>query len=105
MFLTPLLAGIMLSTTGSGGFSWGAFQSILLQLILPFVAGQILQPLIGNWIRSKKKLLMPVDRGSILMVVYLAFSDAVLEGLWHTFSATDIAAVVIVDMSLLAVVL
>jgi sodium/bile acid cotransporter 7 len=105
MFLTPLLTGLLLSTTGSGGFSWGALQSILLQLMLPFVLGQILQPWIGTWIRARKKLLMPVDRGSILMVVYLAFSEAVMEGLWHTFSAGDIAAVIVVDMLLLAAVL
>ncbi|WJR65578.1 bile acid:sodium symporter family protein [Neorhizobium sp. CSC1952] len=105
MFLTPLLAGLLLSTTGDGGFSWDALESILLQLLAPFVVGQILQPWIGDWIRSKKKLLAPVDRGSILMVVYLAFSEAVMEGLWHTFSATDIAVVIVLDMALLAVVL
>ncbi|SMF05694.1 solute carrier family 10 (sodium/bile acid cotransporter), member 7 [Xaviernesmea oryzae] len=105
MFLTPLLAGLLLSTTGDGGFSWDALESILLQLLAPFVVGQILQPWVGDWIRSKKKLLAPVDRGSILMVVYLAFSEAVMEGLWHTFSATDIAVVIVLDMALLAVVL
>ncbi|PJR09085.1 bile acid:sodium symporter family protein [Sinorhizobium meliloti] len=106
MFLTPILVGVLLSTTGSGGgFSWGALKSILLQLLLPFVVGQVLQPWIGNWIRSNKKLLAPIDRGSILMVVYLAFSEAVIEGLWHTFSASDMAAVIVVDMVLLAIVL
>jgi sodium/bile acid cotransporter 7 len=86
MFLTPLLVGLLFSVGGHGGFSWDALLQILLQLLLPFILGQILQPWIGNWIRAKKKLLMPVDRGSILMVVYLAFSEAVVEGLWHTFS-------------------
>ncbi|WP_117191872.1 bile acid:sodium symporter family protein [Rhizobium terrae] len=105
MFLTPLLAGLLLSTTGDGGFSWDALESILLQLLLPFVVGQILQPWIGGWIRSKKKILAPVDRGSILMVVYLAFSEAVMEGLWHTFSALDIGVVILIDMALLAAVL
>ncbi|MFB9952465.1 bile acid:sodium symporter family protein [Rhizobium puerariae] len=105
MFLTPLLAGLLLSTTGGGGFSWNALESILLQLLAPFVVGQILQPWIGGWIRARKKLLAPVDRGSILMVVYLAFSEAVMEGLWRTFSAADIAIVIVIDMSLLAFVL
>lgn len=106
MFLTPLLAGLLLSTTETGGgFSWDVLQSILLQLLLPFIVGQALQPWIGKWIRSKKTLLSPIDRGAILMVVYLAFSEAVVEGLWHTFSATDIVVVMIVDMVLLALVL
>ncbi len=105
MFLTPLLVGLLFSVGGHGGFSWAALEQILLQLLAPFVAGQILQPWIGNWIRAKKKILMPVDRGSILMVVYLAFSTAVVEGLWHTFSVRDIAVVVVLDMLLLAIVL
>jgi sodium/bile acid cotransporter 7 len=105
MFLTPLMVGLLFSVGGHGGFSWDALEQIMLQLLAPFVVGQILQPWIGNWIRAKKKLLMPVDRGSILMVVYLAFSTAVVEGLWHTFSLADIAIVIVADMALLAVVL
>lgn len=105
MFLTPLLAGVLLSSTGSGGFSAHALMNIFLQLLLPFIIGQALQPWIGDWIRSRKTLLAPVDRGSILMVVYLAFSEAVVEGLWRTFSAADIAVVIAVDVALLATVL
>jgi sodium/bile acid cotransporter 7 len=105
MFLTPLLVGLLFSVGGHGGFSWNALLQIFTQLLLPFILGQVLQPWIGDWIRAKKKLLMPVDRGSILMVVYLAFSTAVVEGLWHTFSISDIAVVIVADMVLLAVVL
>ncbi|PDT44543.1 hypothetical protein CO661_28665 [Sinorhizobium fredii] len=105
MFLTPLLVGLLFSVGGDGRFSWDVLEKILLQLLAPFVVGQILQPWIGNWVRSKKKILTPVDRGSILMVVYLAFSKAVVEGLWQTFSLRDIAVVIGVDMLLLALVL
>ncbi|MBB3915413.1 bile acid:sodium symporter family protein [Rhizobium fabae] len=105
MFLTPLLVGLLFSVGGHGGFSFDALQQILLQLLAPFIVGQILQPWIGDWIRAKKKILMPVDRGSILMVVYLAFSTAVVEGLWHTFSIADIAVVIVADIVLLAFVL
>ncbi|MEZ2128341.1 MULTISPECIES: bile acid:sodium symporter family protein [unclassified Sinorhizobium] len=105
MFLTPLLVGVLFSVGGHGGFSWDALEQILLQLLAPFIVGQILQPWIGDWIRSRKKILAPVDRGSILMVVYLAFSTAVVEGLWHTFSIADIAVVIVADMVLLAAVL
>ncbi|MGE7367648.1 bile acid:sodium symporter family protein [Neorhizobium sp. NPDC001467] len=106
MFLTPLLASLVMSTTGEGGgVSADAIEKIALQLLAPFVIGQLLQPFIGNWIRARKKLLAPVDRGGILMVVYLAFSTAVIEGIWRTFSVTDIAAVIVTDMVLLAVVM
>ena len=106
MFLTPLLVGLLFSVGGhGGGFSLDAFLQIFLQLLLPFIAGQVPQPWIGDWIRARKKLLSPVDRGSILMVVYLAFSDAVIEGIWHTFSIRDIGVVVLINIVLLALVL
>ena len=105
MFLTPLLVGLLFSVGGQGGFSWDVLWQIMLQLLAPFIAGQLLQPWIGDWIRSKKKILMPVDRGSILMVVYSAFSVAVGEGLGHTFSVLDIATVIVANMLLLATVI
>lgn len=106
MFLTPILASLVMSTAGEGGgVSADAIEKIALQLLAPFVIGQLLQPFIGNWIRARKKLLAPVDRGGILMVVYLAFSTAVIEGIWRTFSLTDIAAVIVTDIVLLAVVM
>ncbi|WP_137131545.1 bile acid:sodium symporter family protein [Rhizobium sp. FY34] len=105
MFLTPLLVGLLMTTSGTTGFSFTALETILLQLLAPFILGQILEPWIGKWIRSKKTLLSPIDRGSILMVVYLAFSESVNEGLWQTFSLTDIGVVVALDVLLLAVVL
>ncbi|MDX3929286.1 MAG: bile acid:sodium symporter family protein [Shinella sp.] len=107
MFLTPLLVGLLFATASgeTGGFSIDALEQILLQLLAPFILGQILQPWIGDWIRARKKLLAPVDRGSILMVVYLAFSEAVTEGLWHTISVQDLGLVVLADVALLAVAL
>ncbi|HTO34015.1 MAG TPA: bile acid:sodium symporter family protein [Pararhizobium sp.] len=105
MFLTPLLVGLLFAAGGHGGFSFDALEQILLQLLAPFLLGQILQPWIGDFIRARRRLLMPVDRGSILMVVYLAFSEAVTEGLWHTFSIRDLSVVIILDIVLLAIVL
>ncbi|SIS91426.1 bile acid:sodium symporter family protein [Insolitispirillum peregrinum] len=106
MFITPLLVGLLFSLgQTAGGFSLDSLQTILLQLLVPFIAGQLLQPWVGGWIRARKKLLMPVDRGSILMVVYLAFSHAVIEGVWHQFSLENLAMIVLLDILLLLCVL
>jgi len=104
MFLTPLLVGLLFSARG-GGPTLEAVGSILLQLLLPFVIGQILQPKIGKWVIENRRVLGPVDRGSILLVVYLAFSHAVVQGLWTKLSAADLAVMVGVDVALLALVL
>ncbi|MBC2886632.1 bile acid:sodium symporter [Ochrobactrum sp. CM-21-5] len=105
MFLTPMLVGLLFAVKGGGGISVDALESILLQLLAPFVLGQILQPLIGNFVRRHNKALGFVDRGSILMVVYLAFSEAVVEGLWRTVSWDDLGMMVGVSIVLLVFVM
>ncbi|SIR43106.1 solute carrier family 10 (sodium/bile acid cotransporter), member 7 [Rhizobium sp. RU20A] len=105
MFLTPALVAVLFTAGGHVGVSLEMIWKILLQLFAPFVLGQILQPFIGNWIRARKSLLAPVDRGSILMVVYLAFSNAVIEGIWSNVSTADLALVIGLDIALLVIVL
>ncbi len=46
-----------------------------------------------------------VDRGSILLIVYTAFSDGVSHGIWHQVNATQMAIVLGLDAVLLAIVL
>lgn len=60
MFLTPLLVGLLFTVGGhGGGFSLDAFLQIFLQLLLPFIVGQVLQPWIGDWIRARKNCCLP----------------------------------------------
>jgi sodium/bile acid cotransporter 7 len=103
MALTPLLAGLLLSA--HGGFSINGAGDIVMQLLLPFAAGQLARPLIGGWAQRHKKLLGLVDRGSILLVVYVAFSEGVTQGIWHQLGIADLGRLLTVDAALLAVVL
>jgi sodium/bile acid cotransporter 7 len=103
MLLTPLLAGLLLSA--QGGFSIRGVGDILVQLLLPFAAGQLARPLIGEWAQRNKALLGLVDRGSILLVVYTAFSEGVIQGIWHQLTIAELGRLFVVDVVLLAVVL
>jgi solute carrier family 10 (sodium/bile acid cotransporter), member 7 len=103
MFLTPLLAGLLLSA--QGGFSISGFGDILAQLLLPFAAGQLSRPLIGGWALRNRTLLGLVDRGSILLIVYTAFSEGVTQGIWHQLSLSDLGRLLTIDALLLAAVL
>jgi solute carrier family 10 (sodium/bile acid cotransporter), member 7 len=103
MVLTPLLAGLLLST--HGGFSAHAMLDIFVQLLLPFAAGQIARPLIGEWAARNKRLVGMVDRGSILLVVYVAFSEGVTQGIWHQLDLPLLTTLLAVDAALLAIVL
>ncbi|MGF6710554.1 sodium/bile acid cotransporter 7 [Luteibacter sp. W1I16] len=102
IFITPLLVGVVIAGTGQGGLSWHAVGAIVMQLFVPFVAGQIAQRWIGGWVRKHATLLTFVDRGSILLVVYTAFSAAVLQGLWHQLPVPVLTGLVVVNAVLLA---
>jgi sodium/bile acid cotransporter 7 len=80
--LTPLLVGLLLATRG-GGASWQGVLDIVLQLLLPFALGHGARRWIGGWIDRHKPVLGYTDRGTILLVVYTAFSAAVVAGLWR----------------------
>jgi solute carrier family 10 (sodium/bile acid cotransporter), member 7 len=102
--LTPLLAAGLLGGDG-GGFSADSLVKIVLQLLVPFVAGQLLRPRIGGFVTRHKKVLGLVDRGSILLVVYTAFSEGMVRGVWHQVSAVRLAELLAVEAVLLAVML
>jgi sodium/bile acid cotransporter 7 len=102
--LTPLLAAALLHG-GGGGFSADSLLRIVLQLLVPFVAGQLLRPWIGAFVTRHKKVLGPVDRGSILLVVYTAFSAGVVQGVWHRVSPVRLGGLLAVEAVLLCVML
>jgi sodium/bile acid cotransporter 7 len=102
--VTPIMAAILLRTHGSGP-GLAAIGSIFLELLLPFVLGQVLRPWIAEWAARNRHILKYTDRGSILLVVYTAFSAAVIRGIWHNLSFAHWVEILVSDAVLLAVVL
>ncbi|MGC9495707.1 bile acid:sodium symporter family protein [Streptomyces sp. WG7] len=103
--VTPLLAAALLGGAGGGGFSADSVVEIVLQLLVPFVAGQALRRWIGGFVARHRKVLGLVDRGSILLVVYTAFSEGMVQGIWHQVSPVRLAGLLAVEAVLLAVML
>jgi sodium/bile acid cotransporter 7 len=104
--LTPLLVGLLIGTSSQQrGFDWAAVQSIVGQLLVPFAAGHLLRPWIGGFVSRHKTLLAPVDRGSILLVVYSAFSAAVVDGIWARVDAIDLLALLVISAVMLAIIM
>lgn len=100
---TPLLVGVLLGA--HGGFALGSIGTLLGQLLLPFVAGQMLHGRLGGWMARNKAWLGIVDRSAILLMVYSAFGEAVLGGLWSRVSIAEILLVLAVASLLLMAVL
>ncbi|MFD3409905.1 bile acid:sodium symporter family protein [Streptomyces cyaneofuscatus] len=104
IFLTPLLAALLLGSTG-GGFSADSLLKIVLQLLVPFLAGQLLRRWVGGFLTRHTKVLGLVDRGSILLVVYTAFSEGMVAGIWSQVTPARLGALLAAEAVLLAVML
>jgi len=105
IFITPLLVLLMLGQSGAGLPFLDAVLKIMLQLLLPFVLGQIARRWIGSWVDRNKVWLKHVDQCSIYLVVYTAFSSAVVGGLWSQLPLQQILLLVLACCVLLALVL
>jgi solute carrier family 10 (sodium/bile acid cotransporter), member 7 len=102
--ITPLLAAGLIGG-GTVGFSGHSVLQIVLQLLAPFVAGQLVRRWIGGFMQRHKKVLKIVDRGSILLVVYAAFSEGMVAGIWHQVTIGRLLELVVVEAVVLAVML
>ena len=91
------VAGVFLSaplfaTFGGGeAAAMGAsgLTKVVLILIVPFAIGQALQVRLAPWIGDHRTLVTWMDRLSIAIAVYVAFSGAVEQGLWTLVSPSD----------------
>ncbi|HEX3782193.1 MAG TPA: bile acid:sodium symporter family protein [Pseudonocardiaceae bacterium] len=101
--LTPLLVGLL--AAGTGGLSAASVGEIVVQLLVPFLAGQLARRWIADWLAAHRTLLTIVDRGSILLVVYTAFSEGMVAGSWHQLSLLRLVALLGLDAALLGLAL
>jgi len=101
IFITPLLFGVMSRLHGGAVDAQGIWH-IILQLLVPFAAGHLLRRWIGAWTARNRAVLSVTDRSSILLVVYTAFSAAVVHGIWHQLPLPTLATLGLVMAVLLA---
>ncbi len=105
IILTPLLVGLMVVQHEGGILSFDAVRNIALQLLLPFIAGQIARRWISGAIDRHKPLLKFVDQGTIVLVVYTAFSEAVMQGLWRQVPLHSLLGLFVIDAVLLGLIM
>lgn len=93
VIITPLLVMLLMGTGGGVRIDTSVFGEIALLLLAPFVLGQLTRRWVGKVAQSKATKV--VDRGSIAMVVYSAFSKGVVDGIWSSISLWDLAFLVV----------
>jgi sodium/bile acid cotransporter 7 len=105
VFLTPLLVSLLLSSGHNDTMPLDSIGKISMQLFAPFVLGHLMRPLLGSWVTRHHKVLSYTDRGTVLLVVYVAFSASIVEGLWKHVPPIALAGLFAVAVLILSVVL
>jgi len=104
VFLTPLLAIALMNTTGNASVGWGSILDIVVQILVPFVLGQLSRRWTANFVGRHRRLKL-FDQGSIVLVVYAAFSQGMREGIWGMVGVVDLVVLVGVCLGVLALML
>jgi len=100
IFLAPVILSFLTGTTGAE-ISFSGVGKIVLQILVPFIAGHLCRPLIGDWVARHKALISVTDRGTILIAVYSAFSAAVIGGIWSQIAPEELGLLIAASLFIL----
>jgi len=103
--MTPALVALLLPAASGRPLNAHALMDIALQILLPLVAGQAVRRWIVDRLLRHPMLTAIVDRGSVLLVVYAAFSAGAATGVWANVSLRDLALILALDLGILALAL
>ena len=105
IFLTPLLVSLVIGS-GSGGIDLAStLLDLCAMLLLPLVLGQLMRPVCGRFFARHKRYTSIVDKGVILLLVYAAFCNSMVSGMWQQQGTSVIFSALIGSALLLAVIL
>jgi sodium/bile acid cotransporter 7 len=99
---TPLLAACMIANL-AGGISLAAIGNVCLQLLLPFAVGNLLRPLLFHYVEPHLGRIAMLDKATILLVVYSAFSAATISGIWSQLEGGEVLIILGMCIVLLAI--
>lgn len=106
VILTPVLVVWLMSSTTTGlQIDATSILKIVAEILVPFVVGQLARPLIGKWMAKYSEPTKYVDRSSIILVVYAAFSEGVVNGIWSKVSAVQVVLMCVIATVFVVVML
>lgn len=105
IFMTPWLVSLVVGT-GAGGIDLGStLLDLCGMLLLPLVLGQLVRPVLGKFFARHKRYTNVIDKVVILLLVYAAFCNSMVSGMWQQQGDTVILSAFIGSGLLLAVIL
>lgn len=104
VFVTPLLLAWYLHANGGGLPLEKVILKLVVMVLLPLGAGQVLRPLLRAFVARHKAVIKVADRAVILMIVYNSFCDSVAAGVWEKQSPLVLAGMAAAVIGLFFVV-
>ena len=106
MFITPVLVSFFIFGQSKHNYDpTASIIQITLLLLVPFILGQVLRSWIFPYMKKVPGIVKAFDQGTILMVVYGAFSSAVVAGLWHQVNLLTLFYLVLACSILLTIIM
>ena len=105
VFATPMLAIAMLPVEGAGGIGFDQFLAVIVQLLLPFILGQLSRRWTAGFMKRHQHRIKYLDQGVIYLVVYGAFSEFFAGGVWRQVRPMDLAVLIGVCLLVLSLML
>lgn len=106
VFVSPFLVGMLMQQSHDAPIDFfKSVQDIFIQLMLPFFVGHLSRKWVIGWIQKNSKIVKITDQSAILLIVYLAFSEAVNGGIWTRIGFSDFLTIFIVSGAILAFVM
>lgn len=87
---TPLLLSIFMDQTAGFDFM-NIILKLVYQIVLPLLAGILLQRFFGNWARRHNSKLSLFDKAVIVLIVYSSFSNSFNSNLFNSVGLWDLA--------------
>lgn len=100
--ITPLLAIVFIPTASGGSIGFEQVWGVVVQLLLPFVLGQLSRVVTAGFMARHKARLKFLDQAVIMLIVYGAFSELRVSGVWQQLALTELLLLVPLALALLA---
>ena len=101
--VTPILVMLLMTSDSGLVISGEVFLDVALQLLLPFVIGQLTRRWTAKF--ASNSMTKKFDRISIAMVVYAAFSEGVVDGIWVSVPVWQLIFICVLSFVLVAFML
>lgn len=90
VFITPLLMIPFIEINTGAVDTWAIIMKLIMQVILPVVAGLLLHKFGGRFAENNKKRLKLFDQTVILLIIYTAFSHSFYNRAFEAFSFSSL---------------